>query len=456
MRCLEARLNVEAKAPSSLDAAAVFTLDRMRRLLDELGHPERDYVVLHVAGSKGKGSVCEMVASGLAAAGVRTGLYTSPHLERINERIRIGGEEIGEAEFAEAVRTAHDAAVRIEAAADPVTFFELLTAAAFVHFRSRGVEAAVIETGLGGRDDATNVVSSSVTAITEIQLEHTHLLGKTPALIAKAKAGIMRPGVACVTPPQSADVMRVFREQALACGAMLEVLGDDLGFSVSREPSSSDAAVRVSVEAAGTRFEDVAVPFEGDHQAINCGLALAMLGRTRAAGLDFDVAHAAAGVSKALRRGRMELHAVDRGFGERLVCLDAAHTPDSIEALGRALQRRSRRGDIACIAGMAADKDVAGIMRAMAAWAGPAWFTAATGHRRAAEAGALLRSYEEAGGRSGRTAAGLHVALEEALSQVGPEGVVVVTGSHAIVGEGLGVLRGWSSRRCGVGPESSR
>ncbi|MFA6046704.1 MAG: Mur ligase family protein, partial [Phycisphaerales bacterium] len=228
---LDNRTNVEAMRPANVDVARVFTLDRMRALMAALGEPQRSYKCVHVAGSKGKGSVCEMVASSLEACGYTVGLYTSPHLVDIFERVRINQMKITAADFSSVLSRVARAEATIDTLLGPATYFELLTACALVHFADQAVDLAVIEVGLGGLTDATNIIMPEVSAIAAIHKEHTNILGTTLAEIAAAKAGILKPGVPGVTVPQVPEVMQVLRAAATAAGTTLEALGEEIEYS---------------------------------------------------------------------------------------------------------------------------------------------------------------------------------------------------------------------------------
>ncbi|MEI7657260.1 MAG: cyanophycin synthetase [Phycisphaerae bacterium] len=437
MRYLAARLNVETSSPSSIDAAKVFTLDRMRSLLESMGRPHLAYPVVHVAGSKGKGSVCEMIAAGLSGGGVRAGLYTSPHLQRINERIRVAGVEIDPARFTELVREVAGHAEKVERPGDPCTYFELLTAVAFAHFAAERVDAAVIEVGLGGRDDATNVVEPAVCVIGAIQLEHTQLLGDSLAAIAAIKAGILKKGVPAVTLPQDPAAAGAIAARAVVVGAPLRVVGGagvEYSHRYGLPDGASSRSMRVTLKADGLHWLHVEVPYAGEHQAWNCGLALAALGLLKGRGVQFELDAVSKGIAAAPGRGRLEWMQVGEGGGARKVAIDIAHTPDSLAALMRALSVVSSHESLVCVVGIAADKDVDGILRAVAGGADKVFFTRAPGHRRGADPEDLLRRYEAVGGGMAQCVLDFEGCLDAALRSAGPRDVVLVAGSHVIAG----------------------
>lgn len=217
---LYARTNVEAMRPKKVPTQ-VWKLDRMIALMEALENPHQSFKSVHVAGSKGKGSVCEMTSAALVGCGLTTGLYTSPHINDVRERIRINGQMVDEQTYAGLISDVAVAAESIKRRMGQATFFEVMTAAAFLHFAREAVDIAVIEVGLGGRLDSTNVITPEVAAITALQLEHTQILGDTLDKIAREKAGIMKPGIPAITIPQVKGVVDVLKECASAAGAAL-------------------------------------------------------------------------------------------------------------------------------------------------------------------------------------------------------------------------------------------
>ena len=308
-------------------------LERMERALAALGRPDRVLRLLHVAGTNGKGSTCAMAAAALRAAGHRTGLYTSPHLVRFNERIAIDGEPVGDAALArlvgEVLRACpwHDAGGEGER----LTYFEFATALALLHFAQAGATVAVLEVGLGGRFDATNVVRPLACAVSRIGLDHTELLGETLEAVAREKAGIFKPGVlAAVAHDQPPEAMAALRVEAARRGAPLTV---------------------ASADYPGP----IALP--GAHQHANAALAASALRLLDRAGLSVPEEAIAQGIATARWPGRLET------IGG--VLLDGAHNPDGAAALAAALPALHPGRPVELVFGVLADKDHARMLTAL-------------------------------------------------------------------------------------------
>ncbi len=424
------RTNLERVKPRQI-AKDAFKLDRMHALLEALDHPHRGFQAVHIAGSKGKGSVCEMLASALGSCGYAVGVYSSPHLVRVNERIRVGSREISETDFVAMANQCREAATCVEKVHGKASYFEIMTAMAFCYFVHQAVDVAVIEVGLGGRLDCTNVITPEVCGLASIQLEHTDLLGTTLAEIAAEKAGIMKPGVPFVTIQQDESVMEVLKEKADAIGAPLLVLGEDTEYSCrfESEPDLGPHA-RICVTSPRISYEHIAVPLKGEHQAANCGLALAILDQLADRGFVAPEHEVAVGLSNTSRSGRLEL-----ACASPRILLDTAHTPDSIACLVKAVGAHLRFDSVVTIFGCASDKDVDRMLVEIARGADKVIFTRVTDNPRAMDPAELARRFREHTGTMCQVEPDLKTAINTASRAVGHEDLILVTGSAYLVGE---------------------
>ncbi len=343
------------------EGARVFGLARMLALLGVLGNPQHSATsspIVHVAGSKGKGSVCEMVASGLSHAGVRTGLFTSPHVLHLRERFRIDGVPASDAELEALASHVLQADARRDATSlaqlGPATTFELLLAMFLVHCERAQVRARVIEVGLGGELDATNVVlrepgARGVCVLTSIQLEHTQLLGDTLPAIAAHKAGILKAGIPALSVPQARPVRKVFVRIARTRGARLRILGDhDARFRLwptripleGITPRRARIGHRVTLRLAGKHSPTCMAPWSGEHTAINACAALAacMLLAAHLPGLDLIAC--SRGIESAAPVARLQAVplAQTTELPAQTLIVDGAHTPESVLATLDAVQ----------------------------------------------------------------------------------------------------------------------
>jgi len=403
-----------------------FGLDTIRALVSALGHPERACATLLVAGTNGKGSVAASLDAALRESGVRCGLYTSPHLVRVHERIAVGGRAISSRELARAVSAVGDAAealVRSGKIPGLPTYFETVTAAAFWHFRAARVEVAVLEVGLGGRLDATNVAEPLVSAVVSLDFDHEAFLGKTLASIAREKAGVMRKGHAVVLGPLPEEARATLLREARRKGA---------------RPIEARAGVRtlehedgrLTVETEAHTWKRL-LPLPGAHQRDNLLVALRVLEAARAAGLPIGFARAARGLSRLRWPGRLQ-----RLPGRPPLLLDGAHNPAGARALGAYLRGM---GPFVLLFGVMADKDVAGLARELFPLAREVVLTRPRGGRAATP--------EEIARRTGRLARRVHPeadvkrALALARGRARKGETVVVAGSLYLVGEVLSLMR---------------
>jgi dihydrofolate synthase/folylpolyglutamate synthase len=405
-----------------------FKLDRMRALLDELGNPHEQVKMVHVAGTVGKGSTCAMIASMLQGCGYAVGLYTSPHVTDIRERIAINGHAVGRTEFTDLAR---DVAVAAASVDFEPTFFELVTAMAFKHFANEAVDIAVVEVGLGGRLDSTNVITPEVSIITHIDYDHLHLLGRTLDKIAKEKAGIIKKGVPVITCEQTREVDQVLRKAAEHAGAPYKVINKDIEFSC-RFGATDDLGphTRVCLITQTSQFMHLPVPMPGEHQAINCALALAAIDMLKASGFEFPEVPMHQGLASTNLPGRMELV-----WDRPRILVDGAHNPASVAALMRCVGAHVPYDSMVCIFGCCEDKDIPTMLDKVALGGDKIIFTRAKGNPRAADPDELQREFAEHSGKMSQVARTIPEALDLACRAVGRDDLICVTGSFYLVGD---------------------
>ena len=405
-----------------------FKLDRMRDILDELGNPQDQVPMVHVAGTVGKGSTVEMLTSMLRGNGYAVGKYTSPHLIDIRERIVVNDEMMGEDEFTEAVS---EVVVAAKKGNVTPTFFELITACAFKYFAQKAVDIAVIETGLGGRLDSTNVINPILTLITQIDLDHTHILGNSIEEIAKEKAGIFKKSIPAISCQQIDGVGDVLRNCAEKTMCELDIVGDDIEFS-SRFVTSNAGVVqnRICIITEETQFMHTPVPLQGAHQARNCGLALAAICKLKTLGFKFEDVNLYESLRNSTIEGRMEL-----AWDKPKILVDGAHNPASLQSLIRSIGAHVPYDSMVCVFGCCADKDVDGMLRELSLGADKIIFTKSQGNPRAAEPVVLQRQFAEISGKMTQVANTLGESLEIAARATSRDDLICVTGSFYLVGD---------------------
>ena len=347
-----------------------FKLDRMRELLTRLGNPHHAVKVVHVAGTKGKGSTCAMISAALSAAGHNVGLYTSPHLERLEERFRIAGRPCSPAELVEltaqiqSVVLAMDREATASTAAEAgPTYFEVTTAMALLYFCQRAVDLAVVEVGLGGRLDSTNVCLPLVSVITSISFDHTMQLGHTLRRIATEKAGIIKPGIPVVSGVRAAKPRKAIREAARKWGCRTLELGGDFDVIRNADPGSGPHNAMGFTNRMDYRqppdvsLNDVDVNLAGCHQLENAAVAIATLHELRRSGWDVDERSIRAGLAHVRWPARAEIFPCRPIF-----VLDTAHNVASMTALNDVLQQIPVTGRRWLLFAASRDKDVRGML----------------------------------------------------------------------------------------------
>jgi len=407
-----------------------FDLNRMEAFLKSLGNPHNKIQTVHIAGTKGKGSTATMLARMIEANEYSVGLYTSPHVTSLHERISINSELISKKEMLGLINRAHSSIEKLSKKDDTPTFFEIMTAIAFLHFVDMEVDVAIIETGLGGRLDSTNVIKPEVVGITNISIDHQNLLGDTIDLIAKEKAGVIKKDTLVITVPQEPAAMRALKRHALEVNAPLKVTGRDIDFSSRFESSREDGPhTRICMTTPNSRFEHIRVPLPGEHQAVNCGLALAMLDTLKEKGYKIDDAKAAEGLSTVSLEGRMEMICDDPK-----VLVDTAHNAASVRALIHAIGQHVPYDSMVIIFGCNGDKDVRGMLEQIQYGADKVIFTRSNSPK-AVSPQDLAEMYTEICGKMCQTALTLREAVRIASNAISREDLICVTGSFYLVGQ---------------------
>ncbi len=410
-------------------APEVMNLDRPIALLAGLGAPHRQYPIIHIAGTKGKGSVGAFCQAALRAAGLRVGLYSSPHLQEFRERFRIDDAMIDP-------ETLTDLLAEIKPIADGIaglTWFELTTALGFLYFARQNVDALVCEVGLGGRLDATNVVHPLVSVITSLSYDHTYLLGNTLAEIARENAGIIKPGVSVVSAPQPPEAIAVLEHVAAERGAPLIAVGRDWVYE-NGETTRCGQSFRAG--PAGGPLCDYWTPLIGEHQVINATVALAALDVTRQQGLHLPTDAVAAGLRTVNWPGRFEIVRQ-----QPWIVLDAAHNGESARWLSQALETLfADVGRRVMIFGAMADKDVRSMFTILLPHFDHLIFTQAA-HPRARAVSELAALADEVG-YSGTVEElpTMADAIARAQQEIDAESLILITGSVALVGEARDVF----------------
>jgi dihydrofolate synthase/folylpolyglutamate synthase len=418
-----------------------FDLDHMRVLLRALDHPERKFPSVLIAGTNGKGSTAATLASILRASGMKTGLYTSPHLVRINERIRVNGEEISDDDFAalqgEVDQVAERLVEREELPWHP-SFFEMMTAIAFEHFAREKVDLAVLEVGMGGRLDATNVVDPRMSVITDISLDHQKFLGDTVGEIAREKVGIIRPGRAVVTLPQQPEANDVIGNTILDLGARAV---NAVPYVPPVSPASTQYLVPSSEQGEfvyryplGVLGEEILVetPLVGRHQLRNVALAVAAAVELNQQGIDGITAKSVArGIRETRWPGRFQVIVARASWPEMV--LDVAHNPAGAWALRSALSERYEDRPLIFVFGAMRDKAISEMTEILFPLAERVIATRSENPRAASP-----EEIQKAASRTGAEVEAVEdvkLALERALLLAGAKAVVVITGSIYLVGE---------------------
>jgi len=403
-------------------------LERMQALLEYLGKPHLVYPCIHIAGTNGKGSVTAMVTAILRAAGLKVGRYTSPALQKFNERINVGGVDIPDAALADlltGVKPAVEAAA-VRPGIDHPTEFEFVTAAAFAYFQTKRVDIAVLEAGLGGRLDSTNIIPVPLAAcITNVAYDHMNILGGTIELIAAEKAGIIKDGGKVVTGADNPAALRVIRDVCREKDAILWQVGQDIRYQAG---PAGDGWQSFSVSTPKRTYENLTTQLLGPHQIRNAAAAVGVIDSVAESGFDISADTVSRGLAEVVWPGRLEI--VQRN---PTVVLDGAHNPDGAHALRRALTETFKYERLILVLGILRDKAYEEMLAILAPLAATLFLTKPGSSRAAslAELAAAAVKYQ----KDVRTQETVGLAVEAALQIARPSDLVCVAGSLYTIGE---------------------
>ncbi len=419
-----------------------FDLGRVAVLLKDLGDPQEDYAVIHVAGTKGKGSTAAMIASALRAGGYHTGFYTSPHMQEYTERIQVDGKMIAQDQFVDLIEEMKPQIEKVQ----QLSSFEIGTALAFLYFSRQDVDVAVVEVGLGGRLDSTNVVDPLISVITSISYDHTYILGNTLTEIAGEKAGIIKPGRPVVIAPQKSEALRVFEQVSQERKAPLTQVGKDYlytprehsldGQSLLVWPAKEQARVDEYIESGGANGWEplhLTIPLLGLHQMENAATAYAALDVSRSYGIRISEQEIRQGFSQVFWPGRFEV--LSR---EPVLIIDSAHNRNSALRLRLTLDDYLPSAPVILIFGASEDKDVSGIFSELMPRVQTLICTESF-HPRAMEAQKLVE-LAHTYGCPAQAVVPVEKALERAVELAGREAAIVAAGSVFIAG---GIRDSW-------------
>jgi dihydrofolate synthase / folylpolyglutamate synthase len=405
-----------------------FGLEAEQALLECLGNPQQGLKIIHVAGTNGKGSVCALADSILRAAGLKTGLYTSPHLVRVNERIKVNGECIPDDELAKLIDRVDGCATEYAQRPDgrQITFFEFITALAFEYFRRQNVDVLVLETGMGGRLDATNTAAPQVSVITSISLEHTNYLGATLDAIAAEKAGIIKPNTPVVLGYLPDEALRTIEKIARSKNA--RIIKSAEAATVRRQSQTIDGQ-KISVESAANSYGTIRLPLLGAYQLKNAGIALAAVEEwCRINGIDLPAEAVKKGFGSVAWPGR--LHVISK---KPVVIVDGSHNPEAAGELNKSLKELAGSHPVFLILGMCSDKDAAGFIRNITVPVNKCWLVNLATER-SVPPETLARHVQNKGWPVAITT--VPQALEEAACLAREEdGIVCAAGSFYLAGE---------------------
>ena len=442
---LYGQINYEKMTVSSANRYR-FRLQRMSELLQQLGlgrylysssSPKPPIPLIHIAGTKGKGSVAAMVAAMLTASGLRTGLYTSPHLHRLEERFRVDGEVCPSECLVELVQELRQAVMSPPLTSESLSpkdgpsFFELTTALALLHFERSHCQAIVLEVGLGGRLDSTNVCAPSISVVTSIGLDHQNVLGNDLTQIAAEKAGIIKHGVPVVSGVMDPAAQAVVESTAIEHRCTHWQLGRDFQFEGSEEASWGSSLVYTGLGDPGKKIE-TSVPLEGTHQCRNAAIALATVEALGRQGIPISDAAIDEGLAGLTCPGRIEPFSLSDGV---MAVVDVAHNEDSVAALCDCLRNRSANRNVAVVFGTSVDKSAEVMLKQLTSISDALVLTRFHGNPRFVEPSDLVPMLPQGWAGTTEVITDPVIACEKALLRISPGGMLVVCGSFFLAAE---------------------
>ncbi len=426
---LDSLINYE-RVPSVRYTPSNFGIARMSRILTALDHPEKSYKIIHLAGTKGKGSTAAMISEMLRGCGMKVGVYSSPHILNIRERITMDSQMISESAFAKGVAAVVEITTKAKVA-EP-TYFEVLTAVALQYFANQKVDIAIIETGMGGRLDSTNAITPDIVGLTSISFDHMDQLGRDLVSIAKEKTGIIKKNVPVVSAPQRPNVKEVIQAAAEEASAPLRFSNEVGDYSYRFEFSrTSGRHARICLTTPTSRFEHLHVPLPGEHQALNLSLALSILDVLKTRGFPIDDQRAMQGLANVNLPGRMDMICEDPR-----ILVDGAHNAASIDALMRAIGQNITYDSMIVIFACQKNKDIEGMIRRLQLGADKMIFTN-TGSSRTADPKELAALYMEHSGKMAQVATSLDDAMQIAMGAISREDLICVTGSFYLIADAI-------------------
>jgi len=413
-------------------------LERMAQLLESIGNPQLALPAVHIAGTKGKGSTAAMIAEVLSTAAYRVGLFTSPHLSRFEERMTVNGMELSESAFLQLSNRLLPHILELEHRSDDLapTFFEIATAMAWLYFLEQKVEIVVLEVGLGGRLDATNLCHPLVSVITNIGFDHTKILGNTLEKIAFEKAGIIKSHVSTISGVTESPAKEVIREVASNLDSPLKELGRDFQFEqhLRRQPNdwkqNFECRRMIDVTLAGKEWKQIPISLRGYHQAVNASLAAATLAELLQKGFPVSEENLRAGIAAVRCPARVELVSLDP-----TIILDSAHNVTSIDALIEAIVNEFAETNRILIFSASKDKDATELLRKLHPHFQTVILTQYRNNPRAIAEEDLARCYREISSDAGIACSNPNEALNTAIDLAGEYELICITGSFYLAAE---------------------